>query len=448
MEPALMVIGLNHRSAPLAMRERFWIAKDRRYEVLRQLKTAEGIEELVILSTCCRTEFLLWASEPTLAANSLIHYLSTEHALKLSEWEHFYRRLDDAALNHIFRVTCGLDCQTLCEAEVAGCMRVAWEQARTVGAAGRYLNALLERAISVSERVSDQTRSAKKGVTVPSVALDLARRIFGSLKGRALLLLGTENKSELTARLMADNGAGSVVVIDQSPPRAQEVAGRLGGTAATQADRWGSLLRADIVICATGNHHFVLTREEAERIAAERNRVAMLIFDTSIPRNVDPEVRRVDGILLYDYEGLDHSVRKPLADPDPVHVEAEQTVVAEVEAFRTRLKTEVMVPTSVALSQRLDEICRQELGSFIQERGPFTREQDQLAHAVAAQVIQRIASSLARELKELPNKEEQAQAAAVLARLLHLDSSQRAPQGTRSGKEKEKPKGQAVAINY
>ena len=107
LEPTLMVIGLNHRTAPLAMRERFWIGENRRYEVLRQLKSAEGIEEIVVLSTCCRTEFLVWASEPTLAANSLLHFLGTEHGLKLTEWEHFYRLLDECALTHVFRVTSG-----------------------------------------------------------------------------------------------------------------------------------------------------------------------------------------------------------------------------------------------------------------------------------------------------------------------------------------------------
>jgi glutamyl-tRNA reductase len=442
-----MVVGLNHQSAPLAMRERFFVPKDRRYEVLRELRTAEGIEEAVVLSTCCRTEFILWASEPTLAANSLIHYLGAEHGLKLSEWEHFYRQLGDAALEHVFRVTCGLDCQRLCEADVFGCMRIAWEQARTVGASGRFLNALLERAISISERVSEQTRSAKRGVTVPSVALELSRRIFGSVKGRKLLLLGTERTSEPAALLMCQNGAGPVVVIDQSLARAQELATKLGGTAATQADRWSYLLRADIVITATGIHHFVLTREEAERLAAERNRVAMVIFDICIPRNVDPEVRRVDGILLYDYEGLDRAARNPAVDSKAVPTDGEKIVMAEIEAFRTRLKAEVVVPTSIALAQRLEEICRQELESFKRDRGPFTREQDHLLHAIAAQIAQGIASSLARELKQIPEREEQERVAAAVARLFHRSAPSQAPADRTLEKEENEPK-ERTAINY
>src|SRR5947209_1774542 len=151
-----MVIGVNHRTAPLAMRERFWISESRRYEVLRQLKQAEGIEEVIVLSTCCRTEFFLWASEPTAAANSLLHYLTAEHGLKLTEWEHFYRRLDEAALSYIFRVAAGLDSQSLCEQEVFSRVKAAWEQARTLNASGPFLNMVLEKALGVSERVREE----------------------------------------------------------------------------------------------------------------------------------------------------------------------------------------------------------------------------------------------------------------------------------------------------
>ena len=195
-----MVIGLNHRTAPLAMRERFWISENRRYEVLQQLKSAEGIEEIVVLSTCCRTEFLVWASEPTLAANSLLHFLSTEHGLKLSEWEHFYRLLDECALTQIFRVTSGLDSLVLGEPEIVSQVKVAWEQARTVGAAGHFLNAALEKALSVSKQVRHETTIGKVSVSIPMAALDLARHIFGSLEGRKVLLLGTGKMSELSAR--------------------------------------------------------------------------------------------------------------------------------------------------------------------------------------------------------------------------------------------------------
>lgn len=449
MEPTLMVIGLNHRTAPLAMRERFWISENRRYEVLRQLQNAEGIEEIVVLSTCCRTEFLLWASEPTLAANSLLHFLGAEHGLKLTEWEHFYRRLDECALTHIFSVTSGLDSLVLGEAQIVSQVKAAWEQARTVGAAGRFLNAVLEKALGVSKQVRSTTAIEKLAVSIPAAALDLARQIFGSIEGRKILLLGTGKASELSARHMVDEGAGSVVVIDQSQVRAQELAEKFGGTAATLADRWRCMLAADIVISSTGCPHVILTREEAERIAIERNRVALVIVDIGMPRDVDPEVRRVDGILLCDLDGLERAVRSNAAERMAAAADAEKIVAAEAQVFRGKLQAESMVPTIVALRNRLDEICRQELESFIEERGPFTREQDQSLHAITAQVIQKIASSLARELKELPEKEEQEQMAAAVARLFHLNSPQGALAGTRSEKGRhERSKQHAVAINY
>ena len=447
-----MVIGLNHRTAPLAMRERFWISENRRYEVLQQLKSAEGIEEIVVLSTCCRTEFLVWASEPTLAANSLLHFLSTDHGLKLSEWEHFYRLLDECALTQIFRVTSGLDSLVLGEPEIVSQVKVAWEQARTVGAAGHFLNAALEKALSVSKQVRHETTIGKVSVSIPMAALDLARHIFGSLEGRKVLLLGTGKMSELSARYMVENGAQSVMVIDQSPARASELAEKLGGTAATLADRWKCMLRADIVISATGCPHVVLTREEAERIAVERNRVALVILDIGMPRDVEPDVRRVDGILLYDLEGLERAVNSNAAERTAVAAEAEKIVAAEAQAFRAELQAESVVPTIVALRHRLDQICRQELESFIEERGPFTREQDQSLHAITAQVIQKIASSLARELKEFPEKEEQEQMTAAVTRLFHLESPKQAFAGTRSEKanerSKERSKDRPVAINY
>ncbi|MFZ0733688.1 MAG: glutamyl-tRNA reductase [Candidatus Sulfotelmatobacter sp.] len=449
MEPTIMVIGVNHRTAPLAMRERFWVSENRRYEVLRRLSSAEGIEEILIISTCRRTEFLLWASEPTLAANSILQFLGSEHGLRLSEWQHFYRLLDDAALTHVFRVASGLDSLVLCESQIVAELKAAWEQAQAIGASGPFLDATLDAALKASQRVREETAIRQLTVPIPMAAFELSRQIFGDLDGRRVLLLGAGEMSELAARRMIADGARPVVVIDQSPVRAAELAEKLGGTPATLGDRWKRMLDADVVISATGCPHVILTREEAERIAAERNRVALLIIDIGMPRDVDPDVRRVDGILLYDIETLERTMRGDALDHTKELAEAEKIVAAEAHAFRSKLKTESSLPTIVALRQRLEEICRQELESFIAERGPFTREQDHSLHAITAQVIQKIASSLARELKEVPEKEEQAQMTAVVRRLFHLASPNMALAGTRSEKQVNEPtKQRAVAINY
>jgi len=448
LEPSLLVVGLNYRTAPLGMRERFYIGEARRYEVLRQLKNAEGVEEIVILSTCCRTEFLLWASEPTIAANSLLQYLGSEHGLKLTEWQHFYRLLDERALAQVFRVAAGLDSMALCGPEISAHMKSALDQAQAVGAAGRFLNSIVARALEVSQKIRDQVMAGGKVVSIPSATYELAEGIFGEMRDRRILLLGAGPVSEASARYMMDRGAGPVVVIDHSPQRACEVAERLSGTAATIADRWRCIVEADIVIAGTGCPHMVLTREEAERIAIERNRVALVIVDIGMPRDVDPEVRRVDGILLYDFDGLERTIAESATYQSCSLEQAEKIVAAEEQAFRSQLQAQAAVPTIVALRERLNQICRQDVESFIEERGPFPREQVQLLHAITAQVIQRIASSLARELKELPEKEEQERMTAAVTRLFHLQSPDKALAGTNLEKQSNERKQRAVAINY
>jgi glutamyl-tRNA reductase len=445
LEPTLLVIGLNHRTAPLAMRERFFIGENRRYEVLRGLSSAEGIEEVVVLSVPCRTEFLIWASEPTLAANSLLQFLGREHGLKLSEWEHFYRLLDDAALTHVFRVTAGLDSLAVGERAIAQQVKSAWEQARTVGASGGFLKAIVEKALDSAEQVHRETELGGGALPFPAAAAETAKQVFGSLKGQKLLLLGTSKTAELSARLMIEQGAGSVVVIDQSAVRARELAESVGATPATLADRWKCMVRADIVISATGCPHVVLTREEAERIADERNRVALMILDLGMPRDVDPDVRRVDGILLYDLEGMERTIRNTAGVDVDAAEKAERIVKGQAQAFRAKLQAQAPALTTGALRHSLEELCRQELESFIEERGPFNREQDQSLHAITAQIIQKIASSLARELKELPEKEEQERISAAVMRLFHLEPPKTALAGTTFERRKHRSSGSSAA---
>lgn len=417
-----MVIGLNHRSAPVAMREHFWMNESRREHALRLLCQAEGVQEVVVLTTCNRTELLVWADEPAVAANSLLHFLSAEHGLKLSEWEHFYRLLDEAALVHVFRVASGLDSMLLGDPQIIGQVKAAWELAKNIGTTGRFLDAVLQEALAVSKRVRDETAIGQLAVSVPFAAVELARQIFGSLDDRKILLLGSGEMCELSARYLMNSGAGSVCVIDRTLQHAQELAGKLGGTAVTMEDRWGQLLQADIVISATGCPQVVLSRQEAELIARERQHSPLIILDVAMPRDIDPAVRKVTGILLHDLDDLDGVVYRNAAERQAAAAEAEKIVAAEAREFRGKLLSERVVPTIVALRNRLDQICRQELETFTREHGPFTREMDHDLHALAAQVIQKIANSVARELKALPEKVEQEQMTTTVERLFHLNT--------------------------
>ena len=422
METTLMVIGLNQRSAPVAVRERFWISEDRRYAALAQLSQAEGIEEVIVLATGNRTEFLLWASDPSCAANSVLRLLTAQYGLKISDWEHFYRLLDDAALLHIFRVITGLDSMATGEPEIAQQMEAAWQRAQEAGAADSCLDAVMRKALAVAQRVGSETAIGDFTQPVPRAAVELACEIFGSLQNKQVLVLGSGKMSELSARALLDSGAGGLCVIDRSLERAQQLAATLGGEAAPLDDRWPQMLKADIVVSSSGCPHAIFTRDEVEAIANQRKQRPLVLVDIAMPRDIDPAVHQLRGVYLYNSDDLQKITKHNAAERQAAAADAQRIVAAEVQGFRRQVLAERVVPTTVALRQRLDEICRQELESYRQECGPFSKDQDAVLLAVTARLTQRIAGSLARELREVPEKVQQEQMTAAVLRLFHLNS--------------------------
>jgi glutamyl-tRNA reductase len=378
LEPSLMVVGLNYRTAQVAVRERFWIAESRRYEALAQLSRAEGIDEVIVMATCNRTEFWLWADDVTLAANSVMRLLGAEYGLKLCEWKHFYRLLDEASLLHIFRVASSLDSMVVGEPQVVNQVKQAWQQAQKVGATGRFLDAVLQKALSVSKRVRTETAIGNAAVSIPYAAVELARQIFGTLENKKVLLLGAGKMSELSARGLLNHGASSVRVINRTFEHATELATKLGGIAIPFEERWQHMAEADIIISSTSCPHTILSREEAEILMSERKSRGrkdqpLVIVDIAMPRDIDSGVRDVEGIFLYDLDDLENVVDHNAGEREAAAAAAQKILQAEAQGFRRKLMAERVVPTIVALRLRLDEICRQELDSFRQENGPFSK---------------------------------------------------------------------------
>ena len=445
MEPTLMVVGLNYRTAPVAVREHFWIDENRRYEALVRLSKGEGIEEVIVMATCNRTEFWLWANDVTLAANSVMRLLGAEYELKLCEWKYFYRLLDEAALLHIFRVASSLDSMVVGEPQVVSQVKQAWQQAQKVGATGRFLDAVLQKALTVSERVRSETAIGNTTVSIPYAAVELTRQIFGTLENKKVLLIGAGQLSELSAWELLNHGTGSVgasiVVINRTLEHAAELAAKLGGVAIPFEQRWQHMSEADIIICSTSCPHTILSREEAEIMIRERTVRArnknkqdqpLVIVDIAMPRDVDAEVRDVSGIFLFDLDDLEDVVGHNAGDGEAAVAEAQKILQGEAQGFRRKLMAETVVPTIVALRLRLDEICRQELDCFQRESGPFSKDQDEMLNAVMCRMTQRIAGSLARELRELPEKVQQEQMTTALERLFHLRTAGLPITGSRS----------------
>jgi len=426
-----MLIGLNHRTAPVAVRERFWIPESRRPETVVQLSRAEGIEEVIVLATCNRTEFLIWTNDVTLAANSVMRLLSREYGMKLCEWKLFYRLLDEAALLHIFRVASSLDSLVVGEPQIVRQVKEGWKQAQNLGASGRSLDAVVEKALSVSKRVRYETAIGTLAVSIPNAAVELTRQVLGTLEGKQVLLIGAGKMSELSARGLLNHGAATVKVMSRTIEHATELAQKLGGTAVPFEERWRHMSQADVILSSTSCPHIILSREEVEVLVRGRQRHPLVIVDVALPRDIDPQVRHVKDVFLYDLDDVENVVSHNVAERKASAAAAEKILEAEAQDFRRDLAAQRIVPTIVALRHRLNEICRQEVDSFCRENGPVTEDQNEILTAVISRVTQRITGSLARELKELPEKVQQEQMTAAVERLFHLETPDTALAGTR-----------------
>ncbi len=400
MEPTLIVIGLNHRSASVEMREKFWFSEERAGVALEALAGAPGIEEVVLVSTCNRTEFVLWANDAAAASESLRVFLNKEFGLSTEEWSHYYRHVGEAGAAHVFRVTSGLDSMIVGEPEITGQVKTAWGRAQRAGACGRMLDATFQKALNVAKRARTETAIGNSAVSVPYAAVELAKQIFGSLAGRKVLVMGAGKMSELSARYLAASGASEIHVTNRTLAHAQELAESLGGRAVAFEERWNCYAQDDIVISSTGCPHVVISRADAERIRAERRGRPIFLIDIAVPRDIDPGVRDFPGIFLYDIDDLERVVARNLEERRAAAADANKIVLREAAAFFARLDAERIVPTIIALRGVLEEIRREEMEGVREALAPLSAAQEKAVEEMTSRITQRIANRQSREWPE------------------------------------------------
>jgi glutamyl-tRNA reductase len=432
VESCVMVIGVNYKTAPVEVRERFWISDARRYEALVQLSRAEAIDEVAVLATCNRTEFILWTRDASMASGSVLNFLTREYGLRLCEWKHFYRKIDEQALLHICRVTSSLDSMVIGEPEIVAQVKAAWSLAQQVGTTGRFLDAVFQKALTVSKRVRNETAISSSALSVPYAAVELAKQIFGALKDRKVLLLGAGKMSETSARYLLKQGVTDLRVINRTLEKAQELATSLGGRAIPFEQRLEQLREVDVVISSTSSPDVILGREEIENVVAQRDGAPLLLVDIAVPRDIAPGVRDVAGVFLYDIDQLEQVTKSNEGERKVAAGDAEKIVAEEARLFRAKLAAERVVPTIVALRGRLDEICRHEVEAFKQESGGLSEEELNMLETLGARITQRISNSLARELKEVPETVEQDRMTQAVQRLFHLEMLAKAVAGSRN----------------
>jgi glutamyl-tRNA reductase len=388
----LLALGVSHKTAPLELRERVALTEGRAAGVLRELVEAPAVQEVAAISTCNRTELFLATPDPVGAESLALGILAREAGIPPTELVgHLYSlRAVDAAL-HLFRVTAGLDSMIVGEAEVQGQVKRAYELALVEGATGPLLNRLFRGALAAGKRARSETGITERGVSVPSVAVELAQRALGDLSSRRVLVVGAGETAELTARALAARGVEPAFIANRRYDRAIGLAQRFGGRAIRFEELPEQMVNADIVVASTGSPHHVIEREELVEVMASRRGRQLLLIDLAVPRDVHPDCRDLDGVGLFDMDDLQTLVERNASGREAEGRRAESILRAELARFERWLGSQDVVPTIAALRARADEITASVLAENEQRWESLSdadRERLQaMANAIASRLL-------------------------------------------------------------
>ena len=396
----LLLVGLNHRTAPVDVREQLNIADAKLGETTNALRALDGVDGAAVLSTCNRVEAIVSTRDEDVI-ETVVEWLASNASTHRGELEkHLYILRHGDVVKHLFRVASGLDSMIVGEPQIGGQVKKAFLTAYELGTLDAILMQVYEQTQRVSKRVRTDTGIGEHAVSVPYAAVELAKKIFGRLRGLQVLLLGAGDMGELTAEHLHEQDVKQVFVANRSFERATELAQRFDG-AAVQFDRIDEqLANCDIVIASTAAPHYLVDTHHVERALDTRKRRHLFLIDLAVPRNINPAVARIDGAYLYNIDDLQQVADANQGLRQQKAREAEQIVVREVEEFGKRLVAQDAVPTILELQQRLESIRAAELEKCLRKLGPMTPEQREAVEQFSTQMVNKILHYPILQLKE------------------------------------------------
>jgi glutamyl-tRNA reductase len=424
------LIGVNHKTAPVEVRERLAIPESHLPEACKKLAEHPAVTEGMIVSTCNRVEFLANMKN---GAGDLREFLRDYFQVDPSQFEsHLYEFRENEAVRHVFRVAASLDSMIVGEPQILGQVKEAYATARAVGAVRAQLDQLLTRAFAVAKRVRTETAVGSSSVSVASVAVELAKKIFGNLNGKSVYLVGAGKMSELAARHLLAHGAASIFVANRTYDRAIRLAQKFDGQALEFSRLYDTCDRADIVITSTGAPHFIFKREHGEQFMARRRNRPMFFIDIAVPRDVDPELNKLDGIFVYDIDDLQQAVATHVADRKKEAEKAEAIINSEVEKFQARLQTLDVVPTIVSLQDHLETIRQAEIDRVRGRLGEMSPEQELAVEALSRGIINKIMHTPISTLKTAARDPESTTVVELVRRLFNLQDKEKQAAASKS----------------
>ena len=395
----LHIVGVSHRTAALPVREALAFPREARDAALHQLCDLSGAGEAMILSTCNRVEIYARCQGPD-AAQALESFLCGFHGRAPESLAQALYRLRGAdAVHHAFRVASSLDSMVIGETQILGQVKEAYEAAEAAGTLGSMLGALRNRSIAAARKARTETGIGAGAVSVAYVAVELARKIFGQLTGKNVVMVGAGKMSELAARHLVSGGAAATVVAGRTMERATELAASLGGRVLPLEQLRDALSVADIVISGTGAPGLVIRTADVEAARVRRQRPLFLI-DIAVPRDIEDTVTRLPGVFLYDLDNLRSVAEANLRERRKQAAAAETLVEKEARDFIDWEKSRDVVPLLVELRKRGDEIRRAELAKVRSRLGPLSAEQEQALEAATSAIVNKLLHPPTVQLKE------------------------------------------------
>ena len=359
----LLLLGISHKTAPVAMRERLSLTQAQVPEFLRDLVATPAIREAVVISTCNRTELLLVAGDPVEAEGAALAALASRAGIRPTELaDVIYSPRNCDAARQLFRVSAGLESMIVGEAEVQGQVRRAYEMALAAGTAGPFSSRLFGAALKTGKRARSETAIGAGGASISSVAVDLAQDVLGDLRERHVVIIGAGETAELTAQALAAKGVTTIFVANRRADRARSLAGRFGGAVVALDRLPDQLEHADMVVSSTASPHAIVGEEELRLVMEARQGRPLLVLDIAVPRDVEHACADLGGVTLVDVDGLQQVVARNRAGRADESVRAEQIVEEELSRFADWLGQLDVVPTIAALREHGNEIVEQVLG--------------------------------------------------------------------------------------
>ncbi|MGG0823925.1 glutamyl-tRNA reductase [Paenibacillus turicensis] len=418
----VMVMGLNYRTAPVEVRERFSFVESELPGALEELKHMKSVLEGVIIATCNRTEIYVVVDKPYMSGHYIKGFLEQWFGIPREEFSSYiYVHQDEAAIAHLFSVTCGLDSMVLGETQILGQVRKAFLLAQEQKATGTWFNRLFKQAITLGKRAHAETAIGENAVSVSYAAVELGKRIFGGFEDKVVLILGAGKMSELTVKHLSGGGAKKVLVANRTYARAQELAQQFNGTACTMQQAIAGLDQIDILISSTGSEGYVLTASEVAQKMGDRTNRPLFIVDIAVPRDIDPAIGELQHVYLYDIDDLEGIVESNMDIRRLESLKIEAMIETEIVEFQEWVGTLEVQPMIHALRQKSALIHESTMQSLFNKLPELDQRQQATIRRLTKSIINQMMHDPIHRIKEIAGEVDGADAIKMFAQIFALE---------------------------